>query len=97
MEFLVHIDVALPADMEPARRDELLAAERARGSELREQGVIQRIWRIPGTMANYAIWCGSDADELHAALISLPLRPWFRVIEVTALATHPLEQDGKEQ
>jgi muconolactone D-isomerase len=91
MEFLVHIAVSLPADMDLARRDQLVAAERVRGRELIERGTIVRIWRIPGTLANYGIWQGADADEVHAAIAGLPLFPYFGEVEVIALATHPLE------
>jgi muconolactone D-isomerase len=92
MEFLVHIVVAFPPDMEPERRDELLAAERVRGRELIERGTIVRIWRIPGTLANYGIWRAATPDDVHAAISGLPLFPYFADVEVTALATHPLEQ-----
>jgi muconolactone D-isomerase len=91
MEFLVHIDVRLPPELDAARREELLAAERVRGRELVERGTIARIWRIPGTLANYGIWQGADADEVHAAIAGLPLFSYFATVEVTALATHPLE------
>jgi muconolactone D-isomerase len=91
VEFLVHIEVRLPPDIDAARRAELLADERQRGSELIERGTIVRIWRIPGTLANYGIWQGADADEVHAAIADLPLFPYFATVEVTALATHPLE------
>jgi muconolactone D-isomerase len=91
VEFLVHIDVRLPAELEPARREQLLAAERERGRALIESGTIVRIWRIPGTLANYGIWQGADADEVHAAIADLPLFAYFATVEVTALATHPLE------
>lgn len=50
-----------------------------------------RIWRIPGKVANVGIWDAPDASALHEALSSLPLFPWMS-IEVTALATHHLEQ-----
>jgi muconolactone D-isomerase len=93
VEFLVHIAVRLPPDMAAARREELLAAERVRGRELMERGTIARIWRIPGTLANYGIWQGADADEVHAAIAGLPLFAYFATVEVTALATHPLEAD----
>ncbi len=92
MEFLVRIDVALPGDMPAARRDELLAAERERGLELRRARTIQRIWRVPGGLRNVGVWQARDATELHAALQSLPLFPWITA-EVTALAVHPLEQE----
>jgi muconolactone D-isomerase len=90
MEFLVEIQVNLPADMDPARRLELTDQERRRGAELQAAGVIRRIWRIPGRIANVAIWEAPDATALHAAITSLPLFPWIDAT-VTALATHPLE------
>jgi muconolactone D-isomerase len=90
MEFLVEIAVSLPGDMPEAQRADLLAAEHARGSELRQRGTIQRIWRIPGGLRNVGIWEAGDATELHDAISGLPLYPWIQA-KVTALARHPLE------
>jgi muconolactone D-isomerase len=89
-EFLVAIHVHFPADMDPDQRASVIEAERLRGRELREAGVIQRIWRVPGAVRNVAIWKTADATELHAALMSLPTAPWCET-QVTALAQHPLE------
>jgi muconolactone D-isomerase len=68
----------------------LISAERARGKELKDAGTIARIWRIPGTKNNVGVWNAADASELHAAISSLPLFAYMNV-EVTPLATHPLE------
>ncbi|MBS1885119.1 MAG: muconolactone Delta-isomerase family protein [Actinobacteria bacterium] len=95
MEFLVEIRVDLPPDLrdrESPRRAELLAAELRRGVELREEGTILRIWRVPGEIRNVGIWSAPDATRLHEALASLPLWTWMR-IQVTALATHPVEAE----
>jgi muconolactone D-isomerase len=89
-EFLVHIQVNLPPDMDPARREELLAAERRRGRELIDQGLLVRIWRVPGRLANVSLYRAADATEVHAAVTSLPLWPWCEM-RVEALAEHPLE------
>jgi muconolactone D-isomerase len=89
MEFLVEVDVALPADLDEARRSDLLAAELARGSALAEAGVLRAIWRVPGRLANRAIWSAPDATALHEALVSLPLWPYMDVA-VTPLARHAL-------
>lgn len=88
MDFLVKIDVSLPPNTEPARRDALVAAEAERAKELAELGVIYRLWRIPGRWSNVGIWRAADATQLHQAISSLPLYPWLNV-EVTALAQHP--------
>jgi len=90
MEFLVRIDVELPADMTEPRRRELLEAEAERGRELLASGALRRIWRVPGRRANVSLYEAPDATELHALLTSLPLWPWMD-IDVQALATHPLE------
>ena len=90
MEFLVHIDVSLPDGLPEERRRELIAAEHRRGQELIDQGVLVRIWRLPGRFANVSLYRAADATELHAALVSLPLWPYMD-IHVEALAVHPLE------
>ena len=87
-EYLVHIQVNWPPDGDPARRDELMAAERARGRELVEAGTIRRLWRVPGRWANWGVWRASGPDELHVALASLPFFPWLD-IAVIPLAGHP--------
>lgn len=94
MEFLVHLTVELPPDMATEQRDQLLAKEWAKGRELRQKGVIRRIWRIPGGLRNVGIWETADATELHQQLSALPVSRWMRV-EVTALAMHPVEAEPK--
>jgi len=89
VEFLVAIDIRLPHDLGDERREELLKAEFARGAALAEAGILRAIWRVPGRLANRAIWSAPDATALHEALQSLPLWP-FMSIEVVALARHPL-------
>lgn len=91
MEFLVEIEIRLPAELDGERRAELLAAELARGQQLAGAGILRAIWRVPGRLANRGIWVAEDATELHDALASLPLWPYMD-ITVTPLARHPLAQ-----
>lgn len=94
MEFLVEMQVQLPPDMPTPELDDLRDRERRRARALRAEGVIARVWRVPGRTANVGVWEVADADALHAAISSLPLFPWLDV-QVTPLATHYLEQaDG---
>lgn len=88
MEFLVSISIELPLDLDDERRGALLAAEAARAAELASAGLLVRLWRIPGRLANRGLWQAADATELHAALTSLPLWPWMKV-DVEPLARHP--------
>ena len=89
MEFLIEIQVDLPGQMPDEERVRLIDAERVRGRELAAQGVIRAIWRVPGRLANRAIWSAKDAGELHAAITSLPLWPYCSV-NVMPLARHEL-------
>ena len=88
MEFLVHMEIGLPPEHPEA--DALRAAEAERAGQLRTEGAIVRIWRIPGRTANVGIWEAPDATALHDFVSSLPLCPWLD-ITVTPLAWHYLE------
>jgi muconolactone D-isomerase len=93
MEFLVQIQVDFPPDMPAEQLADIVAREAERGRELKDAGTIVRIWRVPGRRANVGVWSAATADELHAALTSLPAFPWIDA-HVTALATHNLEADA---
>lgn len=88
MEFLLEIKVEWPADGDPKERDKLVAAEAKRARELAAEGVIKRVWRIPGQWSNYGLWEAPDATALHQAIASLPFFPWLKVV-VHPLAAHP--------
>ncbi len=92
MEFLLAVQVNLPHDLPPDERERLLAAERRRGGELAKAGTIRAIWRVPGRLANRAVWSAPDATSLHEAITSLPLWPYLDV-EVTPLAAHAVGDD----
>jgi muconolactone D-isomerase len=90
MEFLVRIQTNLPPDLTVERRAELLDSETARGVELRAQGMLCRIRRIPDRFAKLLVYDVADATELHEVLRSSPLWPWMDV-EVRPLARHALD------
>ena len=90
MEFLVRFDINQPESMTQEERERLRNIERSRAMELREQGILKRLWRVPGRRAVVGLWESTDATALHDALASLPMFPWMDVT-VEALATHPQE------
>jgi muconolactone D-isomerase len=90
MEFLVRFEINQPESMTSDERERLRGIERARAMELREQGILKRLWRVPGRRAVVGLWEAADATALHDALASLPMFPWMDV-SVEALATHPQE------
>ena len=89
MQFMVKIDVSLPAAMPQGEKDDFRKRENARAHELVEEMKLRRIWRIVGTTANYGIWEAESLEELHASIGSLPLYPFMK-IEVTPLIAHPV-------
>jgi len=88
MEFLVEITNTWPADGDPDRKAGLALAESGRAAELARDGILKKLWRIPGTSRNVGLWVADDATALHAALTSLPFFPWLE-ITVRPLAAHP--------
>lgn len=92
MEFLVRLHNDLPVETPAPRRAELRTAERARAMELRQAGILVKLWRVPGTKEAVGVFAAADATQLHDALASLPMFPW-QTITVEALATHPQEAD----
>jgi muconolactone delta-isomerase len=90
MEFLVRQSStagSLPDD----EREKLRAAERARAAELREAGILVKLWRVLGSTDSIALYEAPDADTLHDALVSLPMFPWLR-FTIEPLVTHPQER-----
>lgn len=90
MEFLVRAENRLPAEIPDEIRSKLKAAERERAMQLRAEGVLKRLWRVPGRNATIGLYEATDATALHDALSSLAMWPWMDVI-VEPLATHPQE------
>lgn len=91
MEFLVRAENRLPLDTPAEERNSLRAGERERAGELREAGILERLWRVPGRNAWVGLFSVADATALHEALSSLPMFPWLDVT-VEVVAAHPQEQ-----
>lgn len=91
MEFLVRAENLLPADTPDETREQLRKGERERAMQLREAGVLKRLWRVPGRNATVGLYEAEDPAALHDALTSLPMWKWMD-ITVEALATHPQER-----
>ena len=88
MLFHVRMDVAVPRDLDPAERTELVTTERARALELQRSGKWVHLWRVVGQYSNVSIFDVEGSDELHEILWNLPLFP-FMTISVTPLTEHP--------
>jgi len=93
MLFAVRMDVAIPIDLDPAERTELLMREKAYSQKLQRTGKWCHIWRLVGQYANLSIFDVEDNEELHTILWNLPLFAYM-TIDVTPLACHPSEVIG---
>jgi muconolactone delta-isomerase len=87
MDFLVHMEVT-HVESSSEKWAALVDQEAKQARELAAAGVLRRLWRVPGRRANWGIWVAATADELHAAIASLPLFPYLSVT-VHPLASHP--------
>lgn len=90
MEFLVRQENKMPV-MPAEEAAAIKAAEQSYAQQLRDQGILLRLWRIPGTRTALGLYEAEDATVLHEALAQLPTFPW-QTLTVEALATHPQEK-----
>jgi muconolactone D-isomerase len=92
MEFLVRqLRQPSNATLSEDERERLRVLERARAQELRDAGVLVRLWRVLGSNDSVGLYRAADSDALHDALVSLPMYAHLR-FEVEALVTHPQEK-----
>lgn len=88
MLFKVEMDVNVPLDFDPAKFEELKAAEKAKFQELQKAGTWRHIWRVVGQYSNVSIFDVESNAQLHDILVALPLYP-FMDVRVVALCRHP--------
>jgi muconolactone D-isomerase len=91
MEFLVKARNRLPPDFPAQRRAEMRTGERAIAARWRAEGMLQRLWRVPGRTDWVGLFTADDPAVLHDALTTLPMWPWLE-LTVEPLATHPQER-----
>lgn len=93
MEFLVRQTSHMPA-LPLEELAEIKSQERAYAARLRAEGVLQHLWRVPGSRSAIGWYAADDTTHLHEVLSSLPTFEWLE-ITVEPLATHPQEQPIK--
>lgn len=91
MEFLVRQQNNVASALSGEELQDVRRRERARAQELREAGILVKIWRVLGSADSIALYEAPDADTLHDALTSLPSFPWMR-FQIEPLVTHPQEK-----
>ena len=90
MEFLVNIRfLDWTSRLTEQEHADLVVTERAHAAELAAQGILVRMWRVPGRRENWGLWRARDATELHTVLTSLPaqaVKPHPRDVASAAVA-----------
>jgi muconolactone D-isomerase len=86
--FHVTMDVAIPREIDPDARADVLTREKAYSQHLQRQGKWLYIWRVVGKYSNVSVFDVDSTDELHEILWNLPLFPYMS-IEVVPLCPHP--------
>lgn len=89
-EFLVNIKFVGPVGWSDAKVNALVVLERQRAAELVDEGILVRMWRVPGRDENWGLWRASDATHLHEVLTSLPFWPYMD-LQVHPMAKHPVD------
>lgn len=56
MLFHVRMDVAIPHDLDPDVRGDLVAPERERAIEIQRSGAWPQLWRLVGEYANISVF-----------------------------------------
>jgi muconolactone delta-isomerase len=91
VEFFVEMVTTVPDGTSEDEIADMRRREAQRAAELAAQGVLVRLWRpplAPGEWRSWGLFQADDAEQLEAALASMPLRAWRRDT-VTPLSPHP--------
>ncbi len=91
MEFLVELELEVPADTPHEEVEQRTRAESAAAAKLADDGHLVRLWTRPlvgdGSTA-VGLYSADSAAELDGLLDALPIADWLRVT-VTPLEAHP--------
>ncbi len=90
MEFLINIQIKWPESLSSDEIERLSIAERNMAASLADQGILKRMWRVPGRFENWGLWQADDATHMHEIISNLPVWPYMTV-NVIPLAIHPVD------
>ncbi len=87
-EFFTTFTVTVPPGTPRQRVDEANAHEATRARDLAGQGLLERLWTLPGNGRTLGLWRARDTREMREIVEALPLRDWSDV-ETIQLSAHP--------
>ena len=92
MLFMLHIQVHPRTEATPEQRAEGRERENQAALDLIRKGLLRRMFRCAGSNLSYSIWEADSAEELDAAIRTLPNFPSIQNVTVTPLIKHPVEE-----
>jgi muconolactone delta-isomerase len=98
MEFLVQFDIDAPSGASPPDVDDRLRAEAAASSQLAEDALLVRLWRLPSASGEthlLGLYRAETDLQLDERLHSLPFADWTHT-SVTQLEAHPRDPASGE-
>ncbi len=96
MQFMLYIDVTLPTHLSDAEKADLRTRENAQSHQFVRDGIMRKIWRVAGRMANYSVWNVDSTEALHEAVQKLPMFPYMK-IDIFPILEHPVVTSWKAQ
>jgi len=87
-EFLVTFTLTIPPGTPDQTAQDAKAREARAAHDLAAQGLLLRLWALPGTGRTLGLYQASDTARMNAILAALPLAPWMTA-GTTPLSPHP--------
>jgi len=90
-EFLISMNITVPAGLPEATVEETTAREADRARELAGQGHLLRLWSLPadpGQWRTLGLWSAGTASEIQEIVAALPQYGWM-IAQTTPLSPHP--------
>jgi muconolactone delta-isomerase len=90
-EFLISMNIAVPAGLPDATAAQTTAREAERARELASQGHLLRLWALPAEPARWhtlGLWSAGTPAEMQEIVAALPQYDWMTLL-TTPLSPHP--------
>lgn len=90
-EFLISMNISVPAGLPEAAVEQTTAREADRARELAGQGHLLRLWALPaepGRWQTLGLWSAGNPSEMQEIVAALPQYDWMTA-NTTPLISHP--------
>lgn len=96
MRFILNIRTQFPGEWSPEHRAAEREKETLAALEHMRNGILRRVFRIPGQYGNYSIWDVQSHEHLHEVLSGMPANA-FMTVAMTPVIEAEIERMYKER